>query len=255
MQDFFDAHVHSAFSPDAHQTPEQLVKFQKPMIITDHYDVHEKLGSPFVFDEEAYFEKWLPLRNPHLLIGIELGLRGEGLRFKVEDKPFDFVLGSVHAPFDREDAYEFVDQALIRQFDEIAFQRYYFEQVLKSIQARPEMDALAHLDYPMRYLQDFRREILIAPCHDLIHAILKELVHHDIALELNTARASQPVFYPEWTVLFSMYKEVGGRYVTVGSDAHRLTSLRRQFEEVIPFILGQGLEIIHFEKRTRIVDK
>lgn len=255
MEHIFDSHVHSSFSPDSRLSPQELIQDERPMIITDHYDLHERLGSPFIFDTDAYFASWLPVRSERLLVGIELGLRKDALAYDVADKPFDFVLGSVHAPFDRDDAYEFVDHALLNTFDEISFQRYYFEHVLRSIQARPEIDALAHLDYPMRYFQHFRREVLIDDCHDLITQVMQELVRSDIALELNTARATAQPFYEEWRRLFDMYKQAGGRFVTIGSDAHRPISLRRQFEDVIPFIRACGLDIVHFQKRQRMVAK
>ena len=76
-----DCHMHSMFSPDSSQTPEQLVaavrkRGLRGFIITDHVDVGHWQGCKQInFDE--YFRVWNKVRadNPDLTvyIGLEVG--------------------------------------------------------------------------------------------------------------------------------------------------------------------------------------
>jgi len=248
-----DCHVHSLFSSDSRTTIDQLKAQARPITLTDHYDIHARQGSDFRFDPTAYFEQLLPVRDDNFLIGVEIGLRQEGdreIRSMLEDYPFDFVLGSVHAPFDAPTKHDFYMDQTFLGMDQLAAQTYYFEEVLRSVEFWPEMDALSHLDYVIRSAQAPGRELLIEPCTDLIEAIFIAMVDRQIVLEVNTRRFSQASFLSDWHGLLKLYRQAGGRQVVLGSDAHSAAGIYRHFDQVGQIIRQYGLERVYFDRRV-----
>ena len=72
------------------------------------------------------------------------------------------------------------------------------------------------------------------------------------ALEINTAALRQPLnkLSPEVDIL-KRFKELGGKYVSVGSDAHYAEHLSANIEEAYSAALEAGFDsITFFQKRT-----
>lgn len=247
-----DCHVHSAFSADSLTKITQLQAQPHPITLTDHYDIHDLLGSDFRFDPDSYFDTLLPIRNDHLLIGVEIGLREEGgeeIRAMLDKYPFDFVLGSVHAPFNAPTKFDFYNDHAFSGMDQLEAQTYYFQEVLRSIEYWPEIDALSHLDYVIRAAQAPGRELLIKQCSQELQAIFKALVEREIVLEVNTRRFNQASFLNDWNDILSLYRKAGGRYVVMGSDAHSAPGIYRHFSEVGQLVEQHGLEQVYFKHR------
>ena len=105
-----DCHMHTQFSLDSDTDPEEMVKSAvskglDAVCITDHEDKdYVSEGNLWTFDVDAYFTQMERLREKYrraidLRIGVEIGLQphlGEYYRAYVRQKPFDFVIGSVH---------------------------------------------------------------------------------------------------------------------------------------------------------------
>jgi histidinol-phosphatase (PHP family) len=83
-------------------------------------------------------------------------------------------------------------------------------------------DALGHLDVVKRFLHPFVTPADLADAPELYEPILGALVDSGTALEINTSGLRHPVgeTYPSAAVV-ARFREMGGRAVTVGSDAHR----------------------------------
>jgi len=83
-------------------------------------------------------------------------------------------------------------------------------------------DTLGHLDVVKRYLHPYvtREDLAAAP--ELYEPILRALVESGTALEINTSglRHSVGETYPSAAVV-ARFRELGGRAITIGSDAHR----------------------------------
>lgn len=227
-----DLHIHSCFSHDGTPTLEEICRAAVRegvgiIASTDHCEI------PDVPDNlEYYLRQEAPriraireAREAHpeltILYGIELGNpwdvpeRTEG--FLRERPDLDFVIGAVHYLSDLSDIYllpypdaESVDAML----------RDHFECMLKLVRYGG-FDALAHLDYPLRKLKGKLEGCTVAPYRELIEPVLEELVRRDIALEVNTRGTYdwQGRVGPEEWVL-RRYRELGGRLITIGSDAH-----------------------------------
>ena len=242
---FFDSHVHTSFSHDGKSSMEEQCNRAAKLGLfgisfTDHYD---PILTGFDFSHiQSSVEQAEQLRERYsfkILRGVELG---DSVGFNKEwDKcsqtiPFDVVLGSTHSKLTYHQMgfpqYNFL---CINQFtdEEIrTFLTLYYKNVYALVQER-DMDVLTHLTMPLKYLNGrFHRNMTLERQAEQIELILKEIIKRDIALEINTSGAET-----EWgqlmpdKELLTLYYSLGGRRITLGSDAHQTD------------FLGKGLEI------------
>jgi histidinol-phosphatase (PHP family) len=142
----------------------------------------------------------------------------------------DIIMGSVH----------WVGDAMISVdsfagLDVMETYRQYFDEVLKAVQTGG-FDILAHFDLVKRFgvrYAPFRVESF----REQIRAILEVMIERGIALELNTSGLRQPCaeMFPGRETL-ELYRSLGGRLVTIGSDSHRT--------EQLGFGLKEGLSLL-----------
>lgn len=235
-------HTHSFFSHDAKQGSvngncEAAIKLgMKYVAFTEHYDVDMiKTSKTRTFDLDGYRKSVFEAKEKYagkidVLYGMELGdcikEKNESYRL-VTTEPFDFVIGSIHAPRREFDflsmTYDKTDAEMIAVFEE------YLEDQLNQIAWAVEngerrFDTVAHITYPYRYYKQNGRASLIDLKKDYFEEfseIMKACIKNNIALECNTSglRQSMGELLPNETLL-RRYKELGGELITVGSDAH-----------------------------------
>jgi histidinol-phosphatase (PHP family) len=121
-----------------------------------------------------------------------------------------------------------------------------------------KFDVLAHLTYPLRYFySQSNLDINLDEFKDQIDEILNLIIEKNISLEINTAALRQPLnkLSPDIDIL-KRYKELGGKYVSVGSDAHYAEHLSADIDVAYSAALETGFEYItFFEKRTPMMMK
>ena len=258
MKIICDTHVHSDNSFDGESSVAEICesavkKGINTVIVTDHMEAPEiRLGDKSVYgnacksiaqsvsDVEKYSEKYKD--ELRLLKGMELGepMHMPKLTKKaLEIADFDFILASVHNLKDEEDFYYLeynennVDGLLKRYFDEL----------LDTAQ-NAEFDSLAHLTYPLRYIYE-RTDIRpdMNKYSGVIDEIFKALIKRDKALEVNTSGLFELIgtTLPDIN-LVKRFKELGGKYVTVGSDSHNAEDLGKGVEKGIELIKTCGFK-------------
>lgn len=249
-----DSHVHTDCSRDgtdpAMMIGESAVRLGLySLTITDHCecnryeaDGYDKSIRQSCFETRKAAAAFLG--RLHLYCGMELGqptqdeaAAGDALGAC----GFDFVLASVHNVKGKKDFYsldyarESVDDLLNRYFDEL----------LETIEWG-RFDSLAHLTYPWRYIAG-EHGIRIDPERwtGRIDEVLKLLIRKRKALELNTSgyRRKLGVPLPGFSVL-RRYRELGGRLVTLGSDAHRWADVGAGIEQGLALLQKAGFD--HF---------
>lgn len=246
-----DLHTHSWYSFDGSESLSALCRSavdRKIDVIatTDHCDMMpgpEGIAS-YLEAEEKRWEEYSKVRAAYpeleVLYGIEIGnaidcpKRTEQF---MESRTFDFVIGAIHFLPDGSDIYV-LPYNNAEEIDSMF--RQYFESMLKLVQLGG-FDSLAHLDYPLRKLQGKIKAPTVEQYRDLIEPILETLVQKEIALELNTRGAYdwQGRVGPEDWVL-SRYKELGGKYITIGSDSHCSAKIGEGFYEAAEALLRNG---------------
>lgn len=246
-----DCHVHTSFSGDSSASPESVIEHaldlhMAHLCLTDHMDYdYVEDGLCFEFDPKLYFQQLTALRSRYqdridLNIGIELGLqpylnkRHHNLIFSY---PFDFVIGSIHLVNGKDPYYP----SYFEGREETEGYMEYFECCLQNLEAYCNFDTLGHLDYVVRYGPNQNRDYHYAQYQEILDAILKYLVKKDIGLEVNTGGfkyglgTTNPC--PE---IIRRYKELGGKIITLGSDAHEPNYLAYEFGRAAELIRSCG---------------
>ena len=117
------------------------------------------------------------------------------------------------------------------------------------IYAHPFINALAHIDYIARNAPFDNPEISYGVFSEDIDAVLRALVEMDTAIEINTRRLSVPRGIKELAPVYRRYHELGGRYVTIGSDAHVPQGIGRCYNRARELARAFDLQIVTFRER------
>lgn len=233
----FDYHMHSKVSFDGKNTALEMAlaardKGLQEICFTDHIDYTPQMD--MVFDTEQYNRAYDGLEVPGLVIrrGMEFGItpdNREQLKQDLKRRNFDFVLGSVHL-VDGEDVY--LEPYWVGKTPEQVVPRY-LQEVLRSVSVHTDYDVLGHLTYVSKARANPGHKLIAYEEHrEIIDAILLELVRHDKGLEVNTSgidRCGGPL--PTMDMV-KRFHELGGRIVTVGSDAHDTARVGQYTREI-----------------------
>ena len=247
----FDSHMHTKFSADSEMLAEDAInKAQKlgfGIVFTEHFDFDLPGDIDFTFIPEDYWREYEHLRSNNLRLGVEVGMeehsRKPYLEF-IKRVPFDQVIGSIHL-VERLDIYYpeyYADK------DKNTAYRKYFEAMAEEAEIG-DFDILGHIDYICRAAPYENPEIEYSTFKDDIDKILKIIVEREKVLELNTRRFNTRRGIKELVPIYKKYKELGGKYVTLGSDAHRVEAVCNYFDRAIDFVKELDLQIVTFCER------
>lgn len=183
-----------------------------------------------------------------VLCGVELGeylYAPEKAREILTLADYDVVLCSVHLvpaarwpmpynriPFDTDGT----DEELADYLEK------YFDLLCDTVDGF-DFDVLAHITCPVRYMtHKYHRKSDVMPCAERIGEILQKIIDRDIALEFNTGG------YQQHEDIFTMYSRMGGKLITLGSDAHTTAGIARNFEETAQLLRRLGFRHYYYYK-------
>lgn len=257
-----DNHVHTSFSTDSTVPMEsQLLRAKalglSSLCFTDHMDYNfpsKRHTVEFLFSVEDYFSAIEKLRDKYpdfpIRTGVELGLKRDVLPqclSLTESYAFDFVIGSTHLVDDVDPYYPEYWEA---QGEAGGISRYY-EVTLENVQMDFDFDVYGHLDYIIRYCPAIKsaretgtvKESFFQKYHEknreIIAEILRCLISQGKGIELNTGGLKYGLGHPNpHETILSLYRDLGGELITVGSDAHEEKHLAYDFSKV-PEILNR----------------
>lgn len=275
---YADYHLHSEFSDDSKELMERQVEKAiklglDEMCFTDHVDYGIKrdwddprgiewrqgdvISSGDVareplanVDYPRYFAKLAFMRAVYgnmltIRSGLEFGIQSitvddyERLFAKYQDE-LDFVLFSMH----QVDNQEFWSQDFQRGRSQKEYNEAYYEEILKTMKAFKHYSVLAHLDLLVRY--DKAGIYPFAKVKDLVAEILRQAIGDGKGIEVNTSSWHYGLSdtQPSRAVLH-LYKDLGGRIVTVGSDAHQTSYLAGHIKDAYAILRDEiGFEEI-----------
>lgn len=224
----YDFHLHTTVSFDGKMAAQQVIDGAKKaglreICFTDHVDYDPNAGvQTMVFDTNAYSAAYDSLKAPGLAIrlGMEFGMTPDNvplLREKLAERRYDYILGSVHF-VDGLDVYfpEYWKGKTVFQA-----QRKYLEQTLACVRIHEDFDVLAHLTFLSKSPANPEKVPIPYESHrKILDEILKELAKKGKGLEINTSGVDRQVGFLPDKEYFVRFRELGGRIVTVGSDAH-----------------------------------
>ena len=80
-----------------------------------------------------------------------------------------------------------------------------------------------------------------------IDEILKVLAHKGKALEINTRRLGSKEAMEVLMPIYQRFYEVGGRIVTIGSDAHRASEIGKGLADAVIMADRAQLKVVYFK--------
>jgi histidinol-phosphatase (PHP family) len=255
-----DAHLHTALSPDS-EVPLELYCAQaaergiREIAITDHLDFMP--GAP-AYQYSSYARRESVVREAAerwagrvtIRFGVELTYESryeDDIREHLQTHSYDYTIGSVHAQSDGPYAHGTVAGWIAGKTIAEAT-AFYFGEVAAAIQSG-FFDTLGHLDMCKRWLLPWFPPAAFAAAPELYEPLLRALVESDMALEVNSSglRHRTGETYPgPWVV--ARFRELGGKRVTVGSDAHLPQSFAFGLEEAYEIVAAAGFDRLRLER-------
>jgi len=249
-----DSHIHTAFSADSEmQAAEALAAAAKQgigLVFTEHLDADytSKEGKVFSFDPQDYWQAYRKLHSDQLQLGVEIGMRESTCAFSEEfsqSVPFDLIICSQHMVDDMDiyypDYYEGKDK-------QEAYHRY-FVQMAENIRAHAFANVLGHIDYICRYAPYADADIHYTEFADEIDAVLKNVIASDVVMEINTRRLGAKEALESLVPIYQRYRELGGRFVTLGSDAHTPEAVGAHLMLAYDFAESVKLKTVTFSRQ------
>ncbi len=256
-----DMHVHSDNSPDGKHSPmyvcEHAVRNNLGAIaFADHCEVDKFFSQKYnnmVF--HSYFEcskaKSAFEGQLLVLIGIEIAqpLSDKDLADKIISQyKYDCILASIHTPHGFQSDVKEIEYDKI---DVYQFMENYFSE-LTELAEWDGCDVLAHITCPMRRIQGkYNMDFDYSRIEKATDKLLKTMIKNNKSLEINTSGLRQKIgrTMPEENII-RRYKELGGKYITIGSDAHIAMECGAGIEDGIRIAKKCG-----FDKLTFYVDR
>ncbi|CDI49115.1 histidinol phosphate phosphatase [Clostridium tetani] len=252
----FDSHIHTNFSTDSKMTLEEVLKKSKKedigAILTEHFDLNFIIPDKFIFNIDDYFKQYEPYRNDKLLLGVEMGMRLDCIEEneKIANKyNFDFILGSVHLVEYEGTYYDVYSKSFYQDRNKKETYTNYLEYMLKCVKKYDFIDSLSHIDYICRYARYANRELYYDEYKDILNEIFKELIIKDKALEMSTRRLGHKDVHESLFQIYKNFNKLGGKYVTIGSDAHTYEDIGNHFKVARELAEESGLKPVYYKNR------
>ncbi len=247
-----DSHIHTKYSCDSKATFEEYILAAEQnnlewICFTEHVDYNKIDDGYRYYSADRFFEAYRMIKSP-VTISVKAGLEFSEPHLYMDQLkelskyPYDFILGSVHWVGNL-----FPILEVRNRYSAKDFFTFYWEEVLKTSKAGG-FDCLGHIDFPKRYYQELYYQ------ESMIREIMKRLIDKDIILEINTSSLRKGYHESMPGIDFlEIYREEGGKFITIGSDAHIAVDLGADLEPAKQMIEKMKLQEVVFDQRKRIV--
>lgn len=268
FHNLFDSHSHSENSIDGAHSVTFMMEAAvtvglQGLAVTDHFDVDydadyqcserlRQMALDVAMTREAFRQQII------LTTGIELGQAAfdyTAAERALRLAHFDFVLLALHRVQRRWKDFYRMNFSKVSPDELHAILTAYFDEMAESVRWG-QFDALAHMTLPLRYiLRTGGPQAELERYRERIEEILELLVKENKALELNLSGIWAPPgesMPPQWVV--RRFGELGGKYVTLGSDAHSADHLGGGLQEGMALLQEAGFTHFTFYRdRTPVL--
>lgn len=274
MKMLCDYHVHTYYSDDSVYQMENVMKDaiemgMEEIAITDHVDYGIKVdwdeGKEIIYRNNepvanVDYPKWekelMSLQNQYqdkirIKMGMEFGIQVHTIKKyqKLFQKyPFDFIILSCH----QVENMEFWNQDFQKGRTQKEYNERYYQEILDVIKNYKDYSVLGHLDLITRY--DNNGYYPFENIKDIVTEILKVVIKDDKGIEVNTSshRYGLKDLTPSRDIL-KLYRNLGGKIITIGSDTHKKEHLGAYIEETKQELKALGFQYYcTFEKMKPI---
>lgn len=267
---YADYHLHSEFSDDSFTPMEQQIEKGielglDEMCFTDHVDygikrdwndprgIRTQISTEHGMTYKQYIanvnypEYFAKLDRMRVIYSDQITIK-KGLEFGIQSitvAPFkrlydkysdqlDFVLFSMH----QVDNKEFWTQDFQRGKTQQEYNEDYYKEIYKTMKMFKDYSVLAHLDLIARY--DENGIYPFEKVEDMVAEILKQAIADAKGIEINTSswyyglKDTQPS-----RAILKLYKDLGGKILTIGSDAHDPTHLNQHHDDAVDILKNE----------------
>ena len=251
MKILHDQHMHSHYSEDSKEdlkayldiaTKENINYF----ITCEHVDFDPpSFDKSWIADFKALKEecKSLEKKYPNItfLYGIELGYRKDhiqDMKDMLHNNKFDLVQLSAHD--DGINDY-YLKESFLDTYNDL---NKYFDKVYEAITTFNDFDVLSHFDYGFKTARMVNKYEDIKKYQDKIEKIFNKLIELNKPLEIN-AKVQSVINDDEYLkYILNLYYSLGGRKLTLSSDAHQVENYRLNFDKYIKMIKDAGFSYL-----------
>lgn len=259
-----DYHIHTTYSCDSQLEPEMVCNRAielglNEIAFTEHLDLDPKDEGYGLYDYEGISKKLSELQSIYdgrlkIKKGVEVtyqSKRENEIRQFIEDKDYDFILGSVHLVGDFDISGDEGTKRFFECFNrKEAFLSYF--KVTNSLVQSGIFDCLGHFEMIRRYGISCIRDYTYEEFKEPIDKILNMLIEKEMALEINTSglRHLPKETYPRKEIV-ERFLDLGGVRLTIGSDSHLPEHIGYRIPETMELLISMDVEkITLFRKRV-----
>lgn len=230
-----DCHVHTVHSGDSTAVLRDMCAQAVEVGITEIVFTEHLDYSPYDASYEAFvYDDWIPeiaaarsefAGRLSIRTGVEVDYQDK-FRARIEDylgsHEFDYILGSAH----------YVDGVIMEDHETYFAGKNvrdaylpYFEALDQTVETGL-FHAIAHIDLCKRHGTLYYGPFVLDDFLAEVSSVLRKVIEAGMMIEINTSglRKAPKETHPALDTL-QLYRELGGRRVVVGSDAHKVSDL------------------------------
>jgi histidinol-phosphatase (PHP family) len=249
----YDYHTHSVNSTDGKDEIKDLCinavsKGLMEIAISDHFEPTKGNESYPAYKAEKYFAEIqearefcsskikiktaVELGQPHLFPEYSLNL--------INTHKYDYVLASAHKMENNTDFSE-----LIYHEENMDFNCLKYLAELHVLAEWNNFDCIGHLDLVKRYAANYNTRACLMNYREYLEEVLKIIIHNGKGIEVNTSglRHASKECMPDLDIV-SLYYQLGGEIITVGSDAHAAEDVGKGIGDAINIIKNAGFNYL-----------
>ncbi|GMA45990.1 PHP domain-containing protein [Tetragenococcus muriaticus] len=254
---YYDQHLHTFLSFDSQEIFENyLLNNPAYFVATDHFDLHNP-GDNFqddIPDYEKLTQKINELKANYpttFLKGVEIGVvpgQEKQINDYLAQNPYDLKLLSIH----QNGKFDYIDDVVLKK-DKYDVAKMYFDEMSKVLGTFDNAQILTHFEYGLRRL-DFTPQELEEHFEKELTQILKKVIQKEMALELNAKSFGYYQNANLYRYVIPLYKSLGGKFFTLGSDAHQSEDYQALFPEMAGLLKEFGVNfLVTFQKNDRFL--
>ncbi len=242
-----DQHIHSTFSPDSNVEIEEYIRAMRLhgneyITLTDHFDYLLNLRKYDSYNYEKNMEvqyHYVNFLDEQVYSGIEVGYN-TNVHSRIESflnaHDFSLILLSIHDNDLLEIRYCQPTKTDLTIHEVVVT---YFEQMFEAISSGVDFDVLSHIGYIFRYTNN---QVNPLDYLDYVRKVLIKLIEIDKALELNSGCFRRKTYDAEgfYSEVLKLYASLGGKKVSLGSDAHQASDYCALFDKLIYILKTHG---------------
>ena len=259
---YFDQHLHSDFSVDSEEKAENYLaeavrRGVTRFITTEHLELdwnNEHVDYIPDFKKQRAQNEELSKRfsSVDIMQGVEIGYKSalkDRFRKILDENGFDLVNLSVH-DYKGYDMY-FYDPKLA-PVDEML--KGNFSQIEDAVKSDIDFDVLCHVDYAFKSARHYEKSLKIDLYEGFLKNIFTTVIERGKALEINL-KVQRGIDSKEHVdYILSLYRSLGGKYVTLSGDTHALSEYLKDVEKYAAIIKANGFDSLRFFDRRKPYD-